>query len=346
MKSTQRTSTWKWFQLILSVALGSLGLWAITRDVEYSRVGQSFQTIQWEYVMLALGAIVLTILSKAWRWYTLLAPSRAIIPRRSIVTGIVLGQFFNQLLPIARSGDIVRLLALPPAVPKGQILGTLVLEKTLDTLILGITFFLLLPFIILPDIISNPSTLLATVSAVLGIMYLMAFKSSWIIRITGRVTAFLPQHIQKWIVRLVTAGLAGLDTLKNGRMAALLLFQSIWIGFLSILTPYFMFKAFDLPLGMAAAAAVNLTVLIGSIPSSAPGNIGVFEFLTVLALEQLGLPQNETLLGFALLFHLVVVGPVIVWGGWLLGQLEWPREVFRSGRAMIGLRGPHQVEDS
>lgn len=345
MIKIQQTSAWSWLKVFFSLAIGVGGLWIITSDVAYDQLGQVFTEIRWKFVFLATVTIILTILSKSWRWYTLLTPSRHLISRRSMVTGIVLGQFFNQLLPIARTGDIVRLLSLPPTVPKGQILGTLVLEKTLETFILGATFFLLLPFIVLPDLISNPSTLFTGVIVVLLLMYMLAFKAAWIIRLTQRAVAVLPDRVGRWMVKLVTAGLAGLDTLKDGRMAALLLIQSVWIGFLSVLTPYFMILAFNLPLGLAAAAAINLTVLIGSIPSSAPGNIGIFEFLTVLALQQLGLPDSETLLGFAFLFHLVVVGPVVIWGGWLLGQLEWPRQVLRSGRSMIGIGGHPQIKD-
>lgn len=326
---------WGWLKLVVSISLGFLGLWLLTRNVDYSLLGQSFQQVRWGYVLLAVGVIVVTALSKAWRWYYLLYPVRSAVSFQAVVVGIVLGQFFNQLLPIARTGDIVRLLSLPVEIPKGQVLGTLVLEKTLDTLILGITFFLILPFVIVPEVVSNPTTLFITVVIVLGLMYLLAFQARWVIQVTQKITSFLPTRIGRWIVKLVSAGLAGLESLKHGRTATILLLHSLWIGFLSILTPYLMILAFDFPLGLAEAAAINLTVLIGSIPSSAPGNIGVFEFLTVLALQQLGLPENASLLSFAFLFHLVVVGPIVIWGTWFIGQLDWPKEILRGGSKLF-----------
>ena len=57
---------------------------------------------------------------------------------------------------------------------------------------------------------------------------------------------------------------------------------------LSILTPYILFSAFNLPLGFQEATLLHLSLIIGQIPASTPGNVGIFEGVVVFMLNQFG----------------------------------------------------------
>ena len=160
-------------------------------------------------------------------------------------------------------------------------------------------------------------------------LYLIAFQAKLIIRLVSWVAGFFPEKIGRWLIKLVAAGLEGLAALRDRRAAAELIIASALIAFLSVLTPYILFLAFGLPLGLAAAAALNLAILIGSLPSSAPANIGVFEFLTVVTLQQLGLANNSVLVSFAFVFHLIVIGPVLILGSIILARQEWPLHILQ-----------------
>ncbi len=313
------------FKVISSLLLGGTGLWLVTRGTAPAAIWAEAVNASWIWVVGGVAVILATIMAKAWRWRLLFFPRSDAPPYQRLLNGIILGQFFNQLLPVARLGDIVRILSLPAEIQKGRILGTLVLEKTLDTIMMVATLFLLLPFVVIPDVVNNPTVLGSVAAAFFILLYLLAFQSGLIIRLTRWAGAYLPDRPGRWLVKLVTAGLAGLAALKDRRAAAALVFSSVVIALLSVLTPFLLFLAFHFPLSFAAAAALNLAIMIGSLPSSAPANIGVFEFLAVVSLQQLGPDlSSSALLSYAFVYHLVVIGPVIILGTFVLLRQEWP----------------------
>ena len=319
----QRIISSIWFKTAVSLTLGGLGLWLVTRDLELNQLLTQTRNISWRWVLIGVLIILATIMTKAWRWQLLFYPAPHTIDFPSLRNALVLGQFFNLLLPAARLGDVTRIVSLDQDVNKAQILGTLVLEKTLDMIMVVLTIFLLLPFVVLPDVINSPTLLAITATLAFGILYLLAYQTKLVITIAQFCARILPAKAEQFFLRLVVAGLDGLAALRNVRVAFNLLLISAFIALLSALTPYVLFKAFGFQLGLGEAAALNIALLIGSIPSSAPANLGVFEFLTITVLRQFGLDDENGMFSYALLFHMVVLLPVLIWGSWCIARGNW-----------------------
>jgi uncharacterized membrane protein YbhN (UPF0104 family) len=125
----------------------------------------------------------------------------------------------------------------------------------------------------------------------------------------------LPERLSQRLLPLVTAGLEGLASLRERRSVVAILASSVLVAFLYILTPFLLLHAFNIPLGLAEAASIHVVLNIGTIPSWAPANVGIFEFLVAFMLRQFNQTDSGVIAGYTLLLHLVIVLPQIVIGG-------------------------------
>ena len=323
-----QTPLWRtipWFRLLLSLFLGGLGLWFVFRDTSLAALGAVLSQTRPGYLLLALASIVLTGLVKSWRWQLLFRDHPPVPSFAALFWSLHLGQLFNTLVPFFRVNEIVRIVDLDrrTRVGKARILGTLVVEKMLEMITLALLVFLLIPFLVLPDYARESRLALA-------ITGLMAFAALWIMAYqTERIAHVLRQiagrFSHRYIHRLLPifiSGLEGLAALRSRKTILQLLLSSLFIGLLYILTPIILFGALDLQLGLVEGAAVHAVLAIGTVPSWAPANVGVFEFLTAATLRYFGLTDSSVILAYTLLFHLVIVLPQVILGGLAALQSE------------------------
>jgi uncharacterized protein (TIRG00374 family) len=203
-------------------------------------------------------------------------------------------------------------------------LGTLVVEKALDMIMLLLTMGLLLPIIVLPDFMGKPSITLALFTlVVLSALYLLAFQTRYIVRIVTYITDRLPEPIARRIVAMIVAGLSGLSGLRDKRTSLMLVALSAVLAFLSILPPYFLLLALDIPLGLVEAALINIIVTIALTPPSTPAKIGVFDGTVAFMLVRLGIRNEALVASYTIIFHLVAVLPLILLGSVAASHTDW-----------------------
>jgi uncharacterized protein (TIRG00374 family) len=332
-----------WIRTLIGLLAGALGLLFITRDLEPEAIKQALIEAKTGYIFLAVLVIFTTILAKTWRWQLLFinngrSNKTAEIPTTnprmsSLFWPLILGQFINAISPV-RVGDLARVVALEQesGIDKIQAIGTLVVEKTLDIIVLVLTLFLILPTVVLPESVTERGTFLASTAAAIFVMLLFfAYQREWVIGLTKRIIKRLPNRLQQPLTHLIVAGLAGLSALRQPRQLLSLTFVSAVIMALSILTPFILFSTFDLEMGLKEAALLHLTLIIGLIPASTPANVGIFEGLVAFTMNQLGQTNNAAIISYAIIYHLVVVLPQI-----FLGSISVIRSNWQSGRKQSG----------
>lgn len=323
-KSNQQ-SFWSrpWVRILLSLLVGGAGVWFVTREVNLNDVQNALQQAHWGYVLLSAIVVVITVVIKTCRWYLLLNTPNGRVPFKQLLKVLLIGVFLNTLLPIARLGEISRIYLLDGHARKAQVLGTLVLEKSIEMVMLTLTLVIVLPLTILPNTINQPGILLLLAVGMFGALYLVAYQAGRLFKMGEWMARYLPERLAHWFLRLLADGLAGLEALRGRRSAVVILGLSTLSTITSVLTPYLLFLAFDIPLGIAAATLINAVVTFGSVPSSAPGNIGVLEFLVIATLTQLGLDNSGKALSYALLYHITTYLPVIALGSIAFTQTDW-----------------------
>lgn len=319
--SAKSSIAWKqvpWLRVVFSLILSLLGVWFLVRDVNLSEVQVAFARAQFGYVLLGLVTIAATITTKAWRWHLMFNTQQNRPAFWQLFWALSLGQLVNTAIPFLRLGEIARVVDLGSRTNQSRALalGTLVVEKTLDLIMLVMTLGLLLPFLVLPDFVDRSGLAMAAISGVLLLaLFALAFRPDLALILARRAIGPLPEVIHERAMSIVVAGLEGIASLRKARTILLLLFSSALIAFLSVLTPWLLFSAFDITLGLAPAAAIHVVLTAGTLPPSTPAKVGVFEFLVAFMLRFFDVENGATILTYTIIYHLVVVTPQIAFGG-------------------------------
>ncbi|HOU40217.1 MAG TPA: lysylphosphatidylglycerol synthase transmembrane domain-containing protein [Promineifilum sp.] len=329
-KNTTTRPNWRralpWLNLALSALLVLGGLWYLSTRVPLGDVLAALAGASPWWVALSVGVFVVTLLLKGWRWQLLFPAGGAQVSFRTAFWGLMLGQYVNLIIPFLRLGEVARLYALnrETGIAPARALGTLVVEKTLDLIFFGLTIVFILPFVILPDYVNRPGPwLLGLPAALLLVLYVLAFRTTWVIGMWRRIIRPLPERLSGWLLRVAVSGLEGLAALRDGRRSLLLLLASLLVAALSVLMPYTLFPALGLPLTLLDAALIHVVVSIAITPPSTPAKVGVFNAAVALMLVQLGLTDETAVAGYAILFYLVVLVPQIALGLVAASRSHW-----------------------
>ena len=272
------------------------------------------------WLVPTLPVFALAVVLRAVRWWSLFDASQR-PPMRAITYALLIGYFFNNILP-ARAGEAARVIALHrrATTSKAETVGTVVVERLFDVLALLIVLFLAYPW--LPEIswLRAAAIFGAFVVTVLLVLVFVVVRYDeravhWLLSPLRRVKrAGVAERVEAAAVNATR----GLVALRSPRIAlrGMLLTIASWVTLgvsFAILTNAF---SLDVPLaaGMLVTVAVNLSLVL---PSS-PAALGVFEAATVIALRAFDVPHAEAL-SYALVLHLLNFVPFLVIGGALLG---------------------------
>lgn len=306
-----------WVRLALGLGLGVLGIWLVSREADGAALWAALQSARLSFVALALGVMILTLVIKTWRWQLLFFPREHIPPFLASFWALMLGQFFNNVLSPVRIGELARVYDLyeKTGASKAQALGTILVEKSLDTIMILLTTLVIIPWVVLPQTLGNPYMLSAIGLGLMAALYLLAYHTSWVIRLIEKAVGYLPAALEQRILHSAVSGLHGLAALRDQRTTLMLVSLSTVIAFLSVLTPFVMFPAFQLPFSLPQAAVIQLGLGLGLAVPSTPGKVGVFEAIVYTILGTFGLEDETLRLSYALVLHGVVILPQIVFGG-------------------------------
>ena len=318
---------WQWLNWLLALGLTAVGLWFVARNVSLADIGDTLIHAHFGYILLGLLVMLLTVWIKNWRWQLLLAtPDTAPPPFMPLFWAMTLGQYVNLIIPFLRLGEIARIYALhqQTEISKARALGTLVVEKTLDLIFFAATVVIILPLVVLPEFVGNPSTLVGTIAFfLLLVLYLLAYQTSWVIGALRWLFAKLPAAIGQRLLHVAVDGLEGLAALRSSRLSLLLVGSSIIVALLAAILPTVLFPAFNLPFGLLEGAMMHIVVSVVTTPPSTPAKIGVFNSAAALLLLSLNAPNEAAVVGYSIAFHLVVMLPQIILGSIAATRTRW-----------------------
>ena len=305
---------WPWLRLLFSLGLGIFVLWYVARQTDLAAIGQAIATVHPLYFLFSLALVVITILVRAWRWHLTFQPPDPMPSLGPIFWSLTFGQLLNLVLPF-RMGDVARLVKLEAWSQAGtaRILGTIVVEKALDMAALGVSLLLVLP-LATAFMGGSPGVIAAATLCALFGLYLLAYQGEGLLRLMTKVGHYLPQIISQRLFHWLKTGLAGLDALRYQAANLRLVAITVLVAILSIATPLALFPALQIPLGLGEAILLHVVLTVGSVPSSTPLNVGVFEGITMLLLRQFGIMDDAVSLTYAFLWHMALVIPQLTFG--------------------------------
>lgn len=312
---TTKTRLTYWLQAILLVAFTVWLTWYLTQAVSLTEIVGIFQQAHGWAVWLGLGSIVLTISLKAWRWQLIFIENPPTF--QPTFLALSLGQYINLIFPILRLGEVARIYQLRQESNKNEmvILSTVAIEKLLDLIMLVGTAVFLLPLLTLSNL-PTVSPLIPIVITLLAclLLYWLAYHTNQVLHTSQWILQKLPQTLAQRLQRWVAAGLEGLAAVRNPKRVLSLILLSLLINLFSISTPYLIFLALDIPLGIPQAAIIFVGGTLVAIPSTTPAKVGVLEWSIMFMMQQLGIQNQPLRFSYAILLHIVVFLPQILFG--------------------------------
>ena len=296
---------------LLSVAF----FWLAARGVSWSQVTAALTAARYGLVALAVTFVVAGTVLRTWCWIHIYGPTPTPIPFARAWGIVLIGQFLNIGVP-ARVGDVARsyLIGEAGGFSKTRAATSLVVEKFFDLTTFLVILLLISVRVDLPPVLENArgglmlSTLAVAVMVLVAVCRAEALRD-WLARL-GRARG------ESWLMGLarhLEAGLGSLAILR--RWQTVLLLQ---VGYLGVwaslgLTTHLVLVALGLDLSLVAPLVVLAVVQLGTAVPSTPGKVGVFQYLSVLALVPFGVVQDAALT-VGILLHLVSYLPPVVLG--------------------------------
>ena len=151
-----------------SGGLACLGL--AFQAIPLADVGVALRSTNTALVALGLFSVLLTNGAKTERWRLLFHPRHRNLRWRSCFVAIMVGQMLNILVPW-RVGELARayMIGETEGESKAYALGTIVIEKLVDVVMLGLVSSVLVWLLVLPDWFRGPSVLVMLAPSMLRI---------------------------------------------------------------------------------------------------------------------------------------------------------------------------------
>ncbi len=292
------------------VALAAVVWWASHQ--ESPQLPSDGGAIAW--LVGALGVYALATLVRAERWHRILHMIGVKAGRPDCYALTTVGYMGNNVLP-ARAGEALRVVLLDARVGAGKrkLLGTIVAERLLDVVVLGL-ILVATAYGVLSDRDVLPTDRPVLVAGI-GLLALVAGAGVFaVLRRRGALTRF----------RDFARPLAGAPRALLGRDGAVLLAGTFGLWALEGGVYLAVAKAVELDISVSGAFyLVALTNFVAALPA-APGSIGTFDAAVAFGAKALG-GAGGVVLSYLLLLRFILYVPITVvglgimvlrYGGW------------------------------
>lgn len=305
---------------LLSVLL-TVGLLYVTfRDRDFGEIWLAIRGANYWWMLAMFLCMMVSHMFRAWRWRYFLDPIKPGISFRNLFSGVMVGYFINNILP--RAGELVRPYTIGKleSIPKSAALGTIVVERIMDT------FSFLILVAIIPFVYDGPLVeafpwlqragimiSVGTFGFLIVVLVLMV-RRDWTDALLKRGTAFLSPMFAMKFDKVFHSFLDGFLFVRRPGNFLTILVLSVLVWFLYIVMTYAAFFSFGLQnqLGVGAAVVVLAISSIGiAIPT--PGATGGYHWFAAQTLVRLYHVSNGVALSYATVTHAVgFVGITII----------------------------------
>lgn len=319
-------------QVLAGLLVSAWSVWLLWQTADPAEIGRHLAGANWALLAFSFLSICLSMAIKAHRW-RLLFDDRTGLRIEPLVASLYIGYLANTVLP-ARVGEFVRayLAGRQPSVGLPAALATIVVEKILDLLTLGLVLAGLVALQQLPYLpawlqVSVATTAVGFAGGLLVLGLMLAFRAR-VLALVSSVEARVPLLRRMQPRALASSFLDGLAALGRRDRLPGVAFWSVTVWASSALTMWSGLAALGIDPSPAAVLFSLVVTNLGMAVPSAPGYVGVFHALLVESLRPFGIDPNQAL-GAAIVMHAFVFGNFVLGGIWFL---------WRGGHSLGSLR--------
>jgi len=292
---------------VVGLSVAGVLLWLASREVVWQDLRHVLSRTHWGWLAFTWLCVALALPIKGLRWRVLLGENGRDLTWPRLTAIFALGQLVNSVIPL-RMGEVSRAYLAGRAENSNFALslGTIVAEKALDGLALFSIVMSLALTLALPDWFGTAAV---TYAVVLGAIFLVALGGLFFRARLQRLSRRLPQRLAGW----ASSGLDGLATLRRRGVLAPSALLTVCVWALGLVSNYSLFIA--LGLGPTVGGALLLLVVhyLAVLIPGVPAQVGLFHYVTVLALEVLALRPEQSM-PYAVVLHGLIYGNMILFG--------------------------------
>ncbi|MSR36058.1 MAG: flippase-like domain-containing protein [Gemmatimonadetes bacterium] len=317
------------WKALLGLGITAFLLWYIFREVDFAEVWTHVRQAHVGLLLAAVAVATAGFLIRSWRWKVLLAPVRPNTSLRNRYAAVNIGFMANNLLP-ARVGEFARAYALSKLepVPLSAALGTLVVERVLDALVMIGILVVTMTSPSFPSsavITAGPlgkalNAIVVLVIVLVLMLTVLVVLPRQVVRFAEKVSAALPGGRTRSVVGALESFLGSLSVLRSPRLLFAAVLWSIAFWLWHGLSFWLAMLAFDIHAGPVAAYFTEAVVGFGVAIPAAPGFFGTFHASASWALSVFGVPDASSL-AFAFGYHMGGFIPVTLIGLYYAGRM-------------------------
>lgn len=296
----------KWLPQVLGYSVSAACLAWVLHGYPIGELIPNIKALDFRWVLLAVAADLGVYVAQGWRWNTLLGPI-ARLRLWPTVQAIYIGLFADAVLPL-RPGEVLRvyLVAHWNDLRLSLIFASLAVERVTDGLLLLATFVVTAGFVR-----GIPGNVLTAVEVGGGLLIAFAVVLLWIARrrkaephveLTESKVAAVWRHV-----------IEGLQLMGNWRTLGVTVLLSLLFTALQGVTMWALMKAYGLDLSFLVGMGVLTLLRIGIVVPNAPGDVGVVQVATVMAMGLFDVERNDAKT-FSFIYLLATRLPLMVAG--------------------------------
>jgi hypothetical protein len=318
-------SRWRGVGTWVGLAVSAAAVAWLALRYDWRSAGHAMASAGLDWLLPVAPLMVVNFVVRAARWRGLFPdPIRPRLP--GAFSAMMAGYLFNNLLP-ARAGELVRvhMVGRGEQLPRSAALGTVVVERTLDLLVLLVLLSLVLLGQPLPGWTAYAGKVVAALAAAtLAAILLLGWKGEQLVGVGAARIPFLPAGARARLEVSGRAFVGGVSAVLRGPHLARFVAWTACIWALELGVVWLVAQAFALPLGALNVLFVMLAVALGTMVPASPGYVGTFEFFGLSALSLLGVEGGGALAFVVTLHAVLLIGSSAV-GAASLAWSGWPR---------------------
>ena len=308
------------FKYLLFLGIGVFLFWYVYKDQNFNDVLEQVKNIDYFWLWIALIFGLLSHISRAMRWQLLVQPLGYKPSFWNSFFAVMSTYIANLAVP--RLGEVTRptLIKKYEKIPFSTTLGTIILERIIDVLILLVLtiFVTFIEYDVLLKFIDNNPEVSDKFKNLNITKLIIAFAVIGIITIIGIVVfikKFKHTKVYKKISEMLLGFLSGLKSINKVDKKFQFIFHSIFIWTMYFLMIYVSFYAFGNGINELSIMAGLAVFVAGSYGMVAPvqGGIGAWHFMIIATLVILGINDGDAKV-FALVVHSIQTLLIIVVG--------------------------------
>jgi hypothetical protein len=305
-------------QLLIGSVVAAVCLYFAFRGISTHQIILAFRGADPWWILLALGVYATGFLFRAIRWEILIQPIKT-VPWPDLFAPLFIGFLANNILPF-RMGEFVRahITGRKFSISRTASLGTILIERILDTLSFLTTFLVVTLFFPFPAPVKKAACALGIgcgtiIGGLIAIIQHQAHFRRWVDQ--SPLAPSWKKRLSDSIANLAH-GVSSMTYLGHV-LAASGLSLVVWTIEGTVL--YLMSRSFGVPLGYPRAFFLLFFLGLSVTLPQAPGYVGTVELFGVTALALLGI-QKAQALPLILAIHAFQFIFITVFGLWALSK--------------------------